>query len=350
MTVTIKDIAKRVGVSPSTVSRVINGNSRISDETTKKIQSVMEELDYHPNSLARSFVSGVTYCIGLVIDARDENTFANAFFNRSVFAIEKVVQEYGYSLIITNDRKKQKKSMLENLVLEKKVDGLIMPSSIIRADLIKELNQIDFPFIVMGEPRDEKSSTAWVDVDNEMGSSMAVEHLIEQGYRRIAFITEKSNTVFSGKRLAGYLACLKKHGMAPAPEFILEQGQNTLEDSRRLEELMTGEGRPDAFLCGNNIIAFNVFKTLKNINFKIPEEIGIVTFDNYPIAEYTDPPMTVVDVDTYSLGIRVAEQLIHRIQGNSSFTSQRYIPTKLLIRQSSMKGEGCVDDKNGGAS
>lgn len=340
MTVTIKDIAKKVGVSPSTVSRALNGNSRISDITTKKIQEAMEELDYHPNSLARNFANGLTYCIGLVIDAQDENTFANAFFNRSVFAIEKVIQEHGYSLIITNDRKKRDKSMVETLMLEKKVDGLIMPSSMIRPDLIKELNRMGFPFIVMGEPKKYKAETTWIDVDNEMGSRTAVEHLIQQGYSRIALVTEKANTVFTQKRLAGYMACLKEHKIPTQQEFIVEYGENINEDNQRIEKLALSERHPDAFLCGNNIIAFNVLKTLKNINYKVPEDIGIVTFDNYPIAEYTDPPMTAVDVDTYGLGIQAAEQLIRIIQDNSGATKHMYIPTNILVRESSTKGAG----------
>lgn len=350
MTATIKDIAKKVGVSPSTVSRALNGNSRISDITTKKIQEAMEELDYHPNSLARNFANGLTYCIGLIIDARDENTFANAFFNRSVFAIEKVIQEYGYSLIITNDRKKGAKSTVENLMLEKKVDGLIMPSSVMRPELIKELNQAGFPFIVMGEPKKYKSEATWIDVDNELGSYMAVEHLIQQGYSRIALVTEKPNTVFSQKRLAGYLSCLKQHTIPINQEFILEYGQDITADNKRIEELALSSGHPDAFLCGNNIIAFNVLKTLKNRNYRIPDDIGIVTFDNYPVAEYTDPPMTAVDVDTYGMGIQVAKELIRKIQDNSNDRNHMYIPTNLIIRESSMKGDRENNDKNGGAS
>lgn len=339
MTVTIKDIAKQVGVSPSTVSRVLNGNSRISETTTKKIHEVMEELNYHPNSLARNFANGITYCIGLVIDAQDDTTFANAFFNRSVFAIEKVIQEHGYSLIITNDRKKQNKSMVENLMLEKKVDGLIMPSSIVRPELIKKLNRDGFPFIVMGEPKNCKNEADWIDIDNEQGSRMAVEHLISRGYHRIALVTEKCNTIFAQKRLTGYLTCLKEHGMEQEQEYILELGTDVAADDKRIEALFQKEKHPDAFLCGSNILAFNVLKTLKNINWKVPKEIGVVTFDNYPIAEYTDPPMTVVDVDTYGLGIQVAEQLIHKIQGNAKDFHHLYIPTKMIVRESSSKGE-----------
>jgi DNA-binding LacI/PurR family transcriptional regulator len=339
MTVTIRDIAKKVGVAPSTVSRVLNGNSRISDATAKKIHEAMEELNYHPNSLARNFANGITYCIGLVIDAQDENTFANAFFNRSVFAIEKVIQEHGYSLIITNDRKKRTKSMVENLMLEKKVDGLIMPSSVVRPELVEELNRVDFPFIVMGEPKNNMKNTAWIDIDNEQGSRIAVEHLISRGYTRIALVTEKGNTVFTQKRLAGYLACLKEHGIEAPKEYILEHGTDIQADNKRIEELSLSPIHPDAFLCGNNIIAFNVLKTLKNINRKVPDEIGIVTFDNYPIAEFTDPPLTVVDVDTYGLGIQVAQQLISKLQGNTKEVNPMYIPTKMIVRESSMKGE-----------
>lgn len=119
MPATIKDIAKKVGVNPSTVSRVINGTASISEETRQKIRDAMKELDYHPNSLARSLVNGSTFTIGLVIDAGNRDAFSNAFFIRSVSAIEAVAQEKGFNLLITSEANRENESIVKNLVLEK---------------------------------------------------------------------------------------------------------------------------------------------------------------------------------------------------------------------------------------
>ena len=152
MPATIKDIAKKVGVNPSTVSRVINGTASISEETRQKIKDAMKELDYHPNSLARSLVNGSTFTIGLVIDAGNSDAFSNAFFIRSVSAIEAVTQQRGFNLLITSDSDKEDNSAVKNLILEKKIDGIILPVSAATEELIDLLLGNHFPFIVLGEP------------------------------------------------------------------------------------------------------------------------------------------------------------------------------------------------------
>ena len=162
MTVTIKDIAKAVGVNPSTVSRVINGTASISEETKEKILQVMKELDYHPNSLARSLVNGSTFTIGLVIDAGNKDAFSNAFFIQSVIAIESVAQSKGYSVLITNHSLSDS-SNIKNLVQERKVDGIILPVQCMTGELIDLMTSSDFPFVVMGEPQErDLTSAVWM--------------------------------------------------------------------------------------------------------------------------------------------------------------------------------------------
>lgn len=128
----------------------------------------MKELNCHPNSRARNFANGITNTIALVIDAEDENTFANTFFNRSVYAIERVAQKNGYNLLITNDMD-EKGSSITSLVYEKKVDGLIFPSSSIRKELTDLLEKEQFPFVVLGEPEEFPDRLDWVDINNYEG-------------------------------------------------------------------------------------------------------------------------------------------------------------------------------------
>lgn len=335
MAITIKDVAKKAGVSASTVSRVINGKGVISEETRKKINDVMEELNYFPNSLARNFANGSAFAVGLVIDAQDENTFSNTFFNRSVFAIEKVLQENGYNLIIVNGRETiDATSSIEKLVYEKKVDGLILPPNNMKQKLIQKFIKMNFPFVVLGEPQIFKSESSWVDVNNQQGSELAISHLKEKGYKKIAFIFSGKQNVFEQNRLLGYLKGLENEGLEIHDEYIIESTNGTEQYYNDCIAILNSENPPDAFLCSNNIIAFHILKALKNKDINIPNQVGVITFDNYPIAEYTDPALSVIDIDTYALGEHVTQILLQKIQNSKVMNQQTLISTMLILRES----------------
>ena len=328
MSATIKDIAKIVGVSPSTVSRVINGTAPISDEVTARIRKAMKELYYHPNARARSFATGVTNTAGLVMNATNEATFSNSFFNRSVFAIEKVLQDHAYSLLIANDNGQSDSQILE-LVQGKKVDGLIIPSSSLDDRLISFLQNAGFPFVVMGEPARRAEEVPWVDVDNEQGAVEGTEELLRSGYQEVVLIADDDETVFSRNRMRGYriavqLRCREQVVMA----------HHRYEDLGKKLVKEVGNLQDKGFLCASNEIAYYTRKALKELEIKVPEESGIVTFDNYPLAEYMDPPFTAIDVDTYQLGEKAAEMLMECIHGKK-IVQHQLIRTKLLVRASS---------------
>lgn len=331
MSATIKDIAKIVGVSSSTVSRALNGTAPISEEVKGKIQKAVKELDYHLNSRARSFATGITNTVGLVVNASNEATFSNSFFNRSVYAIEKVLQEKAYNLLIANDNGKSDSQILK-LVQEKEVDGLIVPSYSINSKLIQFLAKEKFPFVVMGEPEDKKNAS-WVDVDNEQGAVEGTEHLLKQGYKQVVLIIDDDKTTFSRNRLKGYREAIQMHcpeKVVMIPEYSEIYETVLIED---LEELSD-----KGFLCSSNEIAFRVLRILKKAGISVPNESGIVTFDNYPLAEYMDPPLTVVDIDTYKLGELAAAMLIRNINKRLE-VQHKLIKTALICRESSAKNK-----------
>lgn len=340
MATTINDIAKRVGVSASTVSRVITGKSVISEETKNKILIAMKEMNYHPNSLARSFATGSSQAIALIVDARDENeSFSNYFFNRSVFGIEQICQDNGYNLIISNDTNTQDgQSPIEKLILERKVDGLILPSSSVNSKLIKELNQSNFPFVVLGEPSLCQNESSWVDVNNMQGGFNAVKHLVESGYSSIGIIGGNEDQVFFSNRLRGYKEGLEKYHLELNEKWILNSDGTADSSYDLVSSLLQEESFPDSLVCNNNIVAFGALKAIKNKGLSTPQDIGIMSFDNFPLAEYLDPPLSVIDIDTYSLGKQAASILFQKIQKNVG-DLQILIATTLIERRSTQRKE-----------
>ncbi len=337
MKATIKDIAKKVGVNPSTVSRVINGTASISSETKEKIQEAMRELDYHPNSLARSLVNGSTFTIGLVIDAGDSNAFSNAFFIRSVSAIEMVTQERGYNLLITNDSNRENENAVKNLVLENKVDGVILPVSCMSEELVELLTQKDFPFVVMGEPESGLERNYWVDMNNENGSRLAVEHLIDAGYRHPILFVENKAAMFEKKRILGFQKQLDLRGIKGGDLLVIECGTGAEKIRNKAEGLLEQCPGVDSIICTNNIVAFHVMKELKRGGVKIPQDMGIITFDNYPLAEYMEPPLTVVDVNTYKLGELAANILFDKMKKEERKEREFLVDTQIIVRGSTQR-------------
>lgn len=338
MAVTIHDIAKKVGVSPSTVSRVINGKGTISEETRVKILTAMEELHYFPNSVARNLATGSSQAIGLIINAYENNqAFSNIFFNRSVFGIERVLQANKYNLIISSNTEESRQlSPIEKLIYERKVDGLILPPSTVTHKLVKKLLKQDFPFVILGEPSQFKNESSWVDINNMQGSELAIKHLVMQGYKKIAFIGGNQKEVYIRNRITGYKLGLSNHNLSVNPAFITESDDTPDDSFAVAKSLLQEKDSPDAFLCNTNMAAFGVIKAAKELGLQIPLDIGIVTFDNYPLAEYTAPALTAIDIDTYIQGEQAAHILIQRIKKNCT-NQQTFISTELITRESTKR-------------
>ena len=327
MAVTIHDVAQLAGVNSSTVSRVINGKATITPDTKERVYAAMRELDYHPNSLARSLASGLSGAIGVIVDARDAEAFSNFFFSRSLFAIEKVAQARGYQVIIANGA--QSRGMtIENLMKEHKVDGLILPPTTVKPALMKTIG--DFPYVVLGTPDTLRGDTCWVDNNNEQGAEMAVRHLQEMGYGNIAYLGGYQKRGFTRRRMQGYM------NANPDRETILTT-DGTAENAYAVaRELLRQEEHPDAFVCNDNLAAYGLLKACKELEIGIPSEVGIGAFDNYPLAEYMDPPLTIVDIDTAMLGEQTAQLLFWRIE-NKSNNRQIMLSTSLIVRASSAR-------------
>jgi DNA-binding LacI/PurR family transcriptional regulator len=346
MSATIRDVAKAAGVSSSTVSRIINNKGVISAGTRDRVLEIMRKLDYVPNDTARSFANGSTSAIALVIDVIETRSFSNNFFNNSVFGIETIAHENGFNLIITNGRmQKGNMTSADKLVFGKKVDGIILPNSLIDHAFIEKLNKIQFPYVVLGDPRTLDADNSWVDINNVQGGALAVHHLVEKGYKNIAFLSSGSKEIFNQDRITGYSRALNKLGLSVLNERICHCNSDVKNGLDVMSRMFQSEQPPDAVICSNFYLAVGALRAAQQNGLSVPEAFGIVSFDNTPVTELSEPSITTVDIDTFGLGEQAASILIRRIEDKDMSSRQILISTKIVERESTKKNRRRQDSE-----
>ena len=338
MAATIKDVARLAGVSHSTVSRVLNDKGVISEETKQRIYAAMEELKYVPNDFARSFASGSPHAIALVIDVDNASDYSNNFFNKTVFGIETAAHRSGYNLMVANGSATFGGTEgIERLVAGKRIDGIVFPQSIVNEGLLQKLEELQFPRVILGRPEDIGLESDWVDINNTQAGAAAVKHLVKNGYRRIAFVSDGDDKVFNQDRIQGYRFELEAEGIASDDSLVIHGQADHESGCECARKLLEAENRPDAIICSNDRMALGVQRTAKAMGICVPQELGIVCFDNTAITELAQPAITSVDVDTFEMGLQVAETLINRIENSSASIRQILLSTRIIERESTAK-------------
>ncbi len=340
--ITIRDVAKRANVSPSTVSRVLNDNRAISLSTKEKVLEAVNELGFIPNVLARNFANQSTFTVALVINIENSRAYSNPFFSEVLHGIETLVYSEGYFLIIANERTiAHQQITLDRLVKEKRLDGLILPSAVLKRGLISRLEKEHFPFVVIGEPDLGAERVDFVDINNTLGGEQAVHHLVENGYQKIAYVGGPRVEKFNLKRLKGFIDALRDHGIPPREEMVLEEPDTIMKESgyKLGHRLLSIRNPPDAFVCTDNILAWGVLKAAREKGLEAPRDVGIVSFDSFPLVDFTDPPLSTVDIDVFALGVQAASMLMNRIRMPDLPKQQSLIATRLIARGSSARME-----------
>ena len=338
MGATIKDVARLAGVSHSTVSRVLNDKGVISEETKQRIYAAMEELKYVPNDFARSFASGSPHTIALVIDVDNASDYANNFFNNTVFGIETAAHRSGYNLMVTNGSVAfGGTDGLERLVAGKRIDGIVFPQSIVNPGFLQKLEELQFPSVILGRPEQVGLDSDWVDINNTQAGAIAVRHLLHNGYRRIAFVSDGDDKIFNQDRIEGYRRELMAGGITPEDTLIIHGEANHGSGCACARQLLDTAERPDAIICSNDRMALGVLRTAKAMGICVPQELGIVCCDNTVVTELAQPAITSIDVDTFELGLQVAETLINRIENTAASIRQILLSTRIIERESTAK-------------
>ncbi len=329
MNVTIKDVAKLAKVSPSTVSRVIANNPRISDDTKQRVHDAMEKLKYRPNAIARSLANRKTNILGIIIPNSDENLFKNPFFINVLRGISIYSQKNGYHIMYTYSKNEEEElNYLKEYIYSNLVDGIILLTAVENDPLIQYLKEEDFPFSVIGRP-EMSDGVLWVDNDNFKAMYDVVNYLISKGYSEIGFVGGPQKFVFSNDRLEGYKMALGARGCQIKDELIIHTDGFDMNSGYLACEKILENSTPSAIATTDDLLAFGVRKYLDEKGLK---DVKVTGFNNIPVNEFQKPSIMSVDIDSEGLGYSVAKLLISKLNDKKMVNNHLIVETKLVER------------------
>lgn len=332
MAVTIKDIAKKLGISYATVSRALNNHPEVSAETRKMILKTAEEMGYKPNAIARGLVMRQTTTLGLVIP-----DITNPFFPEVARGVEDAASEGGYNVFLCNTNwDPAKERTLIQLLEEKRVDGLLVAPVTHDLSYLKQVEERGTPVIVLGRTS-ETVDLNYVVIDNVKGGLLAVEHLIKQGHVNIAFVGGLETDVSNQERLEGYQLALLKKEIPVKQEYIIHDSfkqESGYESARKLLDL---PNRPSAIFAANDVLALGTTRAVEEAGMKVPGDIAVVGFDDIPFASYAEVQLTSISQPKYIMGEMAAKVLIEEIKGiNRGGKKHIVLQPELVVRRSSL--------------
>ncbi|MBG6083825.1 LacI family DNA-binding transcriptional regulator [Zhihengliuella flava] len=310
---TIEQVAERAGVSRSTVSRVVNGGSRVSPKALEAVQAAIEDLDYVPNRAARSLASRQTHAVALVIPEDTNRFFGDPFFAAIVSGINAAMSESHYvlNLFIASDDPGSKTT---RYLTGGNVDGAIVVSHHTADTFVNRIAEA-VPLVFGGRPAVPAAEDYYVDVDNVAGGRMATRYLIDAGHRRIATIAGPTTMPAGEDRLAGFRAELEEAGLEP---FAVVPGEFTAEGgaaaARTLLEHTPGS-RPEAIFAASDLMARGAVRTLMAQGIRVPEDVAVIGFDDSPVAVAEHPHLTTVRQPSRRQGEVITEVLLARLAG-----------------------------------
>ncbi|MBD5466552.1 MAG: LacI family transcriptional regulator [Lachnospiraceae bacterium] len=313
MAATIKDVARRAGVSTATVSKVMNGSYSISQSTVETVRKAMEELHYYPNLRARNFAKQSTKQVLFLTTLGQNAGFSNPHMFEILSGLEHVLGNKGYLLSVKNTTPAEAPEFVREIFDSKMVDGVVIHASVISRQLDDLIGQKEIPHIVLGQPS-FSSHFCWLDIDNKLAGEMAANYLLQRGYQSLAFIGGTDEDKISAHRLTGVLSVLKEYDVI-VPKHHLQYGESDCDSGFRMtEQLLQSPNLPDAIICANNYIAYGCVNALRENQLKIPEDMGILTFDDYPFSQILEPKLTVVNIDVYDMGIQAGKLILNKMK------------------------------------
>ncbi|MCE4055653.1 LacI family DNA-binding transcriptional regulator [Pseudomonas sp. Au-Pse12] len=326
---TIKDVAALAGISYTTVSHVLNKTRPVSEEVRVKVEAAIKRLDYVPSAVARSLKAKTTATIGLLVP-----NSLNPYFAELARGIEDYCERNGYCVILCNsDDNPEKQRNYLRVLLEKRIDGLIVTSAGGDSGLAQGLAGVRTPMVIVDRGL-EGVDADLVRIDHQYGAYLATRHLLQLGHRDIACIGGPGNTSVAQLRLAGFQQALGEAGVEVPAERILESDFSSTGGYRAAAQLLDGGRAPSAIFAGNDMMGIGVLRAAAERNIRVPGELSVIGFDDILMSRYVYPALTTVGQSILQLGETAAELLLRRIATPELPVDQRIVTPNIVLRES----------------
>lgn len=325
---TIKDVAKLAGVSVATVSRVINKNGYVNDDTKQRVEQAVSKLQYEPNAMARGLATKKTETIALILP-----DISNPFFPELARAVEDVARTYGYNVILCNsDNEANKERGYIHVLKQRYIDGILFASHTLREEDVNLMMKENIPFVVL-DRAPVKANCSVVRSKNHEGAQIAFKHLLDVGCKKIAHIYGPQELATAKERLMGYEE-LAKHFDWYTPSLMV-QGDFTIHGGgQAVEQLMRRHPDVDGIFLGNDLMALGAMKKLQQLGIRVPDQVAICGFDGIQLTTITEPEMTTIVQPTYDIGMLATRLLIKKIEGVSEENQIHEFDVTLIPRGS----------------
>lgn len=330
MRVTIKDVAKEANVAPSTVSRVISNSHKISEETKAKVNKAIKKLNYTPNVMARGLVSNKTRILGVVLPNEAADLFSNPFFVEAMKGMSIGAEENGYYIMYAFSKNEEDELKgVKEFTSSNLLDGICLLTARENDKCINYLKEINFPFVVVGRPDDDKN-ILWVDNDNFKAMYDLVNKLIKEGHNKIGFIGAKKDWKVSKYRLNGYKEALRKNKNPLNKDIVMEGIDFTEECGYDAMKKILKDKSLDAVVTTEDLLAIGANKFLLENKIK---NIKVIGFNNTPMTKYQNPPIASIDINATELGYEATNLLISTLNGKrKNKTNYHIVETKFIER------------------
>lgn len=333
MAVTIKDVAKRVGKSITTVSRALNDYNDIGEETKALVRRTAEEMGYAPNVAARQLQKRRTDTVGLILP-NSELRFSDPFFGELLTGVTEETNRLGYSLLVSTVTVGENEiDQYLGYMRSRRVAGFIVVRTQLEDKRIETLLEHNFPFVAFGRV-DGENNFPYVDDDGEFGIRQAVRHLIELGHTRLACITEPKHMTRSSHRQQGFLQGLQEHGLPIDESLILEGGFRRRSGRNLTHQLLDMENPPTAIVAVNDLLALGAMQAAQERDLVVGEDVSVTGFDDILLAEYVHPLLTTLHIPAYEMGVTLFQLLMKRIKGETLENMHVIFKPELVVRES----------------
>lgn len=323
MGITIKDIAREAGVSIATVSKVLNHVPSISQETTSRVREVMQRLNYAPNSHAAGLARKNTRNIAFLANLRQSEAFENPHMFEILCGAQNTLAAKGYSLSLVDlSGDAAPGASAEKVILQKAADGVIIHGAAICKPTASLLVKRAFPHIVIGHSGFD-TRLCWIDSNHVLGGQLATEHLLERGYKDIAFMAGREEEDISRLRLQGFHRALREHGLEWEKAPVRHTGGDFRGSVEAALNLFDAKP-PAAVVCASNLIAAGVYRAAAEKGLRIPQDMALITFDRHPHANALWPMPSLIHINVYDMGCEAAKLLL-RMMKNPSLQVQSYL-------------------------